>query len=94
MDMIFNWKPKVKSSFFSGNEIFKLVESYENGKLELFNLKTDIGEKNDLSASLPERTKELAVLLKKWRTEVNANMPEVNPDYVKKWEGTAFIKFF
>jgi arylsulfatase A len=63
---------------------FKLVESYETGKLELFNLKNDIGEKKDLSASLPAKTKELSDLLKNWRKQVEANMPEPNPDYSKK----------
>lgn len=63
---------------------YKLVESYETGILELFNLENDISESKDLSAKLPAKTKELAQLLKNWRKEVNANMPEINPDYVKK----------
>ncbi|WP_420146837.1 sulfatase [Spirosoma sp.] len=62
---------------------YKLVELYETGKLELYNLNDDVSERNDLSASLPEKTKELAELLKKWRSEVKANMPEPNPDYKK-----------
>ncbi|WP_460953454.1 sulfatase [Spirosoma litoris] len=62
---------------------YKLVELYETGKHELYNLADDIAERNDLSASLPEKTKELADLLKKWRSEVKANMPEPNPDYKK-----------
>ncbi|MBE9463980.1 sulfatase [Dyadobacter subterraneus] len=63
---------------------YKLVESYETGKLELFNLENDISESKDLSAKLPSKTKELAQLLKNWRKQVNANMPEINPDYSKK----------
>jgi arylsulfatase A len=63
---------------------FKLVESYETGKLELFDLKKDIGEKHNLAAVNPAKTQELASLLRQWRKEVNANMPEVNPQYSKK----------
>jgi arylsulfatase A len=62
---------------------YKLVELYESGKLELYNLNNDIAERNDLSASLPKKTKELADLLKKWRGDVKANMPEPNPAYKK-----------
>lgn len=57
---------------------YKLVELYESGKLELYDLKHDISERNDLSKVLPEKTKELHDLLKKWRADVRANMPEPN----------------
>lgn len=60
---------------------WKLVEHFEDGKLELFNLKDDIGEKNDLAAKMPEKTKELQQKLVEWRKTVDAKMPTVNPDY-------------
>lgn len=63
---------------------FKLVESYETGRTELFNIKEDMGETNDLSASNPQKTKELLQALQAWRKQVNANMPETNPDYRSK----------
>ena len=66
------------------NGDFKLVESYETGKTELFNLKEDIGETKDLSASDPVKTRQLLETLQAWRRDVNANMPEVNPAYQKK----------
>ncbi|MGV3561106.1 sulfatase [Larkinella arboricola] len=62
---------------------YKLVELYETGKLELYNLKQDISEQKDLSATWPEKTKELADALKKWRSAVKANMPVPNPAYKK-----------
>ncbi|RRA98854.1 sulfatase [Larkinella rosea] len=62
---------------------FKLVELYETGKLELYNLKQDISEQKDLAAALPDKTKELAALLRNWRSEVKANMPQANPDFKK-----------
>jgi len=60
---------------------YKLIEFYEDGKRELYNLKDDIGEKNDLSAKMPDKTKELAKLLDDWRQDVKAQLPTVNPAY-------------
>ena len=62
---------------------YKLVELYETGQFELYNLKQDIAEKNNLASTIPEKTKELADLLKNWRLDVKANMPEPNPAYKK-----------
>ncbi len=69
------------------NGDYKLIEFLEHGKLELYHLKDDIGETNDLSATQPEKTRELHDQLKKWRLEVNARMPVLNPDYDEKWPG-------
>jgi arylsulfatase A-like enzyme len=60
---------------------WKLIEFYEDGKLELYNLKEDIGEKNDLAAKMPDKAKELARMLADWRKSVDAQMPTPNPDY-------------
>jgi arylsulfatase A len=60
---------------------YKLVESYETGKLELFNLKEDISELKDLSEKMKQKTRDLHNLLKDWRRKVNANMPVPNPEY-------------
>ncbi len=60
---------------------FKLIEFYEDGKLELYNLKDDIGETRDLAEKMPEKAKELHEKLKAWRAAVDAQMPTPNPDY-------------
>jgi len=60
---------------------YKLIEFYEDGKLEMYNLKEDIGEKNDLAATMPGKVKEMQAILKQWRQGVNAQMPTPNPDY-------------
>lgn len=54
---------------------WKLVENYENNRLELFNLAEDIQEARDLSLDNPKKTKELHQILINWRKEVHANMP-------------------
>lgn len=60
---------------------WKLIELYENGAVELYNLKEDIGEKTDLSKQQPERAAELRKKLDDWRKAVSAQMPERNPAY-------------
>lgn len=60
---------------------FKLIESYETGKLELYNLKEDISESQDLSEKMPSKTKQMHQLFIEWRKEVNAQMPVPKTDY-------------
>jgi len=60
---------------------FKLVELYETGTLELYNLKEDISESNNLSEKMKDKTTEMYKLLADWRKSVNAQMPVPNPDY-------------
>ena len=60
---------------------YKLIEFDEDGRLELYNLKEDIGEANDLAARQPELAATLRRKLKAWRESVGAQMPLPNPDY-------------
>jgi arylsulfatase A-like enzyme len=65
---------------------YKLIEFYEDNRVELYNLKDDVGEKHDLSAEMPQKTAELRELLHDWRKSVAALMPTSNPDYKPKAE--------
>jgi arylsulfatase A-like enzyme len=60
---------------------YKLVELYESGKLELYNLEEDISESDNLSEQMPGKTDEMHKMLVNWRSSVNAQMPLPNPDY-------------
>jgi len=61
---------------------WKLIEFFEDSRLELYNLKNDIGEKHNLAQKMPRKTKQLHDLLKSWRSSVNAPVPtELNPKY-------------
>jgi arylsulfatase A-like enzyme len=62
---------------------YKLVESYETGKVELYNLWNDISESIDLSGEMEQQTRNLHNLLREWRHQVNANMPLPNADYLQ-----------
>jgi arylsulfatase A len=60
---------------------WKLLEFFEDGHAELYNLEGDIGEKNDLAKKNPAKTTELRNLLSQWRKNVGAPMPRSNPEY-------------
>jgi arylsulfatase A len=49
---------------------FKLIEFYDTGAAELYDLAQDIGETHDLTGQMPERAAELRKRLKQWREQV------------------------
>ena len=59
----------------------KLIESFEDGRLELYDLRADPGEQRDLSALEPARTAALRSRLQAWRASVRAQMPRPNPNF-------------
>jgi arylsulfatase A-like enzyme len=70
------WRTKPVSIVRSGD--WKLRENLEDGSVELYNLKQDVGEENNLAAAEPERVKELQAKLAAWRESVGAKMPTAN----------------
>lgn len=54
---------------------YKLIEYFENDAVQLFDLREDIGEQNDLSKLKPAKVNELRSLLHAWRDKVSARMP-------------------
>jgi arylsulfatase A-like enzyme len=60
---------------------WKLIEFYEDGRRELYNLRDDIGEHRNLVGREPTRAKRLYETLADWRKSVNASMPAPNPSY-------------
>ena len=60
---------------------WKLIEYFEDGRVELYNLKEDLGETKDLAAAMPEKAADLRKKLADWRKSVGAQMPTPNPDY-------------
>ncbi len=61
---------------------WKLHEYFEDGALELYNLKEDIGEIDNRIEKYPGKAKELHRLMQKWRGDVNAPVPtKLNPEY-------------
>ena len=69
---------------------YKLLEYFENGTVQLFNLRDDMGEQNDLSKIEGRKDKELTAKLHQWRKDVDAQMMPPNPDYdiaLDPWSG-------
>jgi arylsulfatase A-like enzyme len=60
---------------------WKLINFLEDDSRELYNLKTDIGEENNLITKNPEIAKRLYHDLDNWRKALKVQMPEKNPDY-------------
>lgn len=61
---------------------WKLIEFFESKTSELYHLADDPGEKNDLTASDPERSAELLAKLHAWQNETKAPCPSLaNPAY-------------
>jgi arylsulfatase A-like enzyme len=74
--------PLVKPHFLGGvssgavrDGRWKLIEFFETGKIELYDLAADGGEKNDLSAKHPERAARMRKRLHVWRKRVGAKIP-------------------
>jgi arylsulfatase A len=60
---------------------WKLIKRYEGKTFELFNLKNDIGEGNDLSEQMGDKVKRLDAELTSWLRKTGARLPKKNPDY-------------
>jgi arylsulfatase A len=60
---------------------WKLIEFYETGRRELFNLNSDPRESRNLAAQEPARVQQLAAMLDGWRKSVGAQMMTPNPAY-------------
>ncbi len=60
---------------------YKLIEFFEDGRLELYNLRDDISEARNQADELPELTAALHARLVAWREGVEARIPQPNPGW-------------
>ena len=60
---------------------WKLIEHYEDGRVELFNLARDPGESTDVSREEPDRAADLRGQLASWRQAVGAQENSPNPRF-------------
>lgn len=60
---------------------WKLIEFFEDSRIELYHLEDDLGETQDLSTTQPERARSMREALHEWRESIGARMPVPNPDY-------------
>jgi arylsulfatase A-like enzyme len=71
-----NWRTTPVGIIQAGS--WKLMEFFEDGRLELYNLESDLGESTNLAKTHPEKTAELHQKLIAWRKQVSAPMPTKN----------------
>jgi arylsulfatase A-like enzyme len=73
---VISWRTTPVGVIVAGD--WKLMEFFEDNRVELYNLREDVGEARNLAAKQPERVKELRGKLVAWRAEVQAPMPTAN----------------
>ncbi|WP_339707363.1 sulfatase [uncultured Kriegella sp.] len=61
---------------------WKLLEFFEDNHLELYNLKSDLGENHNLAEKHPDIVADLYHNLKAWRKSIDAKYPSTNPQYI------------
>ena len=54
----------------------KLIQRFDDGSVELYDLDADIGEQQDLAAERSEEARRLQARLRAWLKDVGAQMPQ------------------
>ena len=72
------WRTTPAGAVRSGD--WKLIEFFEDGRTELYNLVDDPGERKDMAKERPEKFTEMNDRLHAWRASVEAPMPARKPD--------------
>ena len=60
---------------------WKLIEYFDTGELELYDLGEDIGESRNLAEQYATRSEQMQSELARWRLQTGARMPTVNAEY-------------
>ncbi len=60
---------------------YKVIEFFEDGHLELYNLREDIEEEKNLADEMPELRDQMHSRLESWKESVAARIPKPNPDW-------------
>ena len=71
---------------------YKLIEFFEFGQLELYDLEKDSLESHNIAAEAPAITAWLFERMQAWREETNAPVPsELNPEYDLQFAPSGYI---
>jgi arylsulfatase A-like enzyme len=78
-----DWLPPAAAVHVGDWKLIRTFHQGENGAhaYYLYNLKDDLGEKNNLAASNPERVKEMDALIGKYLADAKTVVPKANPDF-------------
>ena len=64
---------------------YKLIERFEDGRLQLFDLESDLGERRDLAKTMPERVQSMRSQLHAWYRDVDAGFLRARPNGPQPW---------
>jgi arylsulfatase A-like enzyme len=73
-----SWRTTPAGAIRSGD--WKLQEFFEDGRIELYNLREDLSQTNNLAAKLPDKANALHAQLAAWRESIKAPMPAKNTE--------------
>ena len=74
------WRTTPAAAIRAGD--YKLIEFFGEERLELYDIRNDIEERNDLSDTMPDKVDELYAMMEAWRDRVNAPVPTtLNPEF-------------
>jgi arylsulfatase A-like enzyme len=73
-----SWRTTPAGAVRSGD--YKLIEFFEDGRLELYNVVKDVGQADNLAEKEPAKVKELHEKLIAWRQSIGAKMPTKNTE--------------
>jgi len=64
---------------------WKLIERFEDGRVHLYNLRLDIGEREDLAFAYPERVEDMRAKLHAWYKDVDAKFLQHKGNGPEPW---------
>jgi hypothetical protein len=64
---------------------YKLLERFEDGRVHLYNLADDVGERTDLADKMPDRVSQMRSRLHAWYKQVDAKFLTARPDGPQAW---------
>ncbi|MDZ7617862.1 MAG: sulfatase [Patescibacteria group bacterium] len=64
---------------------YKLIERFEDGRVHLYHLADDLGERNDLAEQQPGKVRAMRKRLHAWYSEVDAKFLQPKPDGPEPW---------
>jgi hypothetical protein len=70
---------------------WKLIENYEDGSLELYDLTGDIGEAKDRAQQEPERVRAMKATFDRWMNRIGADRVVTNPDFSTEQHRALYI---
>jgi arylsulfatase A len=90
----FTWFPHLVGAVSVRQAHYKLIRRFEPHEqfpelVELYDLKKDIGERNNLTDKMPDRVRKLQALIDGFVKETGALYPKPNPTYDPDWEPAA-----